>query len=182
MIMKAVLKTLVTPLVSGAFVISAVTGLLLFFDVEIGLVEPAHKWLSWLLLSGILLHLVLHWKQFAGYLSSKPALAVISTGVVVALLSVYPGFGEKENEGGKEQLGKISANVLSSSSLETLALVMKNSPENLVVELGKTGIIVKDPASTIQEIARQNGKNDKDLLVALLGNADGTGKADGDRD
>ncbi|NTV60272.1 MAG: DUF4405 domain-containing protein [Chlorobiaceae bacterium] len=180
--MKAVVKTLATPLVSGAFVISAVTGLLLFFDFEIGLVEPAHKWLSWLLLSGILLHLVLHWKQFTGYLSSKPATAVIGTGVLVALLSVYPGFGEKENEGGKEQLGKLSAYALSSSSLETLALVMKNSPENLVAELGKTGIIVKDPASTIQEIAKQNGKNDKELLVALLGNADGTGKAEGDRD
>lgn len=111
-----------TPLVSGACIISAVTGLLLFFDFETGLVEPAHKWLGWLLLSGILLHLVLHRKQFTAYLSSKPTTAVIGTGVVVALLSVYPGSGEKENEGGKEPLGKLSAYALSSSSLETLAL------------------------------------------------------------
>ncbi len=180
--MKAAVKTLVTPLVSGAFIISAVTGLLLFFDVEIGLVEPAHKWLSWVLLSGILLHLVLHWKQFTGYLSSKPATAVIGTGMIVAMLAVYPGFGEKENEEGKEQLGKMSAHALTSASLETLAIVTKSSPENLVDQLGKTGIIVKNPSSTIMEIAKQNGKNEKELLAALLDNADARGKGEGDRD
>jgi hypothetical protein len=102
--------------------------------------------------------------------------------VLVALLSLYPGFGEKENEGGKEQLGKMSAYALSSSSLETLAIVTKSSPENLVAELGRTGIIVKDPSSTIMEIAKQNGINEKELLAVLLDNAEATGKGDGDRD
>jgi hypothetical protein len=180
--MKADLKPLVTPLVSGAFVISATTGLLLFFDKEIGLVEPVHKWLSWLLLSGILLHLVLHWKQFTGYLSKKPAAAVIGTGVLAAALSMYPGFGEREDEGGKEQLGKMSATALSSTSLETLALVMNNTPEKLARQLNDKGIAVKDHSASIQEIARQNGRNDRELLAELLGTTERNGNTGGDRD
>ncbi len=179
--MKAVIKTLATPLASAAFFISAVTGLLLFFEIEIGLVEPAHKWLSWLLLSGILVHILLHWKQFTGYLSSKPALAVIGGGMLMTVLALYPGFGEKEEEG-RENLGKITAHALTSSSLETVALVVNKSPENLIDNLAGKGITVKNQSLTIQEIARQNGKSDKALLGELLAEAKGAEKTGKDRD
>ncbi len=67
------MKNWATPLAVGAFTISAVTGLLIFFDLELGIVEPVHKWLSWLLVTGVILHLISNWKQFTGYFSKKPA-------------------------------------------------------------------------------------------------------------
>ncbi|NTW69998.1 MAG: DUF4405 domain-containing protein [Chlorobiaceae bacterium] len=179
--MKASIKSWATPLASGAFTISAVTGLLLFFEIEIGMVEDVHKWLSWLLVGGVLLHVISNWKPFTAYFSKKPALALISTALLVTIASMLPLFGEKE-EGENEKAGEIATGALETSSLSTVALVIKTTPELLVEKLGKSGIIVKDPALTIKEIAQNNGKNEKELLGSLLAQPQGSQEKNGDRD
>ncbi|WP_040433236.1 DUF4405 domain-containing protein [Chlorobium ferrooxidans] len=166
--MKASMKSWATPLASGAFTISAVTGLLIFFDIEIGMVEDVHKWLSWLLVGGVLLHLLSNWKQFTGYFSKKPAIAIIATALLVTIASLLPLFGEDEKEGGKEQAGRNAAKALETSSLNTVALVLKTSPGLLIEKLVKNGIVVKNPALTIEEIARDNSKNENEVLASLL--------------
>ena len=123
--------------------ISAVTGLLIFFDIEIGLVEPVHKWLSWLLVGGVTLHVIANWKQLTGYFSKKPALIIIGAALVVTIASVMPIYGERE-----ENPGKIAAYALASSSLEIVAQVVKTTPAVLVEQLGKKGIVVHDPSAT----------------------------------
>jgi Domain of unknown function (DUF4405) len=105
--MAQTLKSWATPLAVGAFTISAVTGLLIFFDLELGIIEPVHKWLSWLLVTGVILHLVSNWKQFTGYFSKKPALGIIGAALIVTIASLLPVFGEKEE--GKERTGKVAA-------------------------------------------------------------------------
>ena len=162
------LKSWATPLAIGAFLISAVTGLLIFFDIEIGMVEPVHKWLSWLLVSGVVLHILSNWKQFTGYFSQRTGLSVIGTAILFTIASLLPLFGGDKKEG-KENSGKIAVQVLESYSLETVALVVKNTPQNLVEQLGKSGIIVHDPSLTIQEIAKNNKKNNRAVLLAILG-------------
>ncbi|NTV93679.1 MAG: DUF4405 domain-containing protein [Chlorobiaceae bacterium] len=182
--MSTTLKSFATPLAVGAFTISAVTGLLIFFDVEIGMVEPVHKWLSWLLVTAVLLHVMSNWKQLSGYFSKKPALAIIGAALIVTVASLLPMFGEGEE--GEEREGKkaggTAVRLLESSSLETLALVVKTTPQQLVEQLGKSGVVVKDPSLTIQEIARQNGKEGKAVLGAALAESGAAGQKDGDRD
>jgi hypothetical protein len=168
--MAQTLKSWATPLAVGAFTISGVTGLLIFFDLELGIVEPVHKWLSWLLVTGVILHLLSNWKQFTGYFSKKPAIGIIGAALIITIASAMPIFGEEEEgkEGGKEKSGKIASQLLESSSLETVALVVKTSPKALVEQLGKSGILVKDPSLTIQQIASNNGKNEKAVLGVVL--------------
>ncbi len=163
--MSTTIKSWATPLAVGAFTISAVTGLLIFFDIEIGLVEPVHKWLSWLLVSGVTLHVVANWKQFSGYFSKKPALGIIGAALMVTIASVLPIFGEKEEN---ENPAKAAAYALASSSLETVALVIKTTPAVLVEQLGTKGIIVKDPSATVEQIASANGKHPKEVLGDIL--------------
>lgn len=182
--MNTTLKSLATPLAVGAFTISAVTGLLIFFDIEIGMVEPVHKWLSWLLVTGVLLHVFSNWKQMTGYFSKKPALMIIGAALIVTVASLLPVFGEGEEEEEREK-GKsagTAARLLESSSLETVALVVKTTPQQLVEQLGKNGVVVKDPSLTIQEIAKQNGKSEQAVLGSALGETKAAGKRDGDRD
>lgn len=181
--MTQTIKSWATPLAVGAFTISAVTGILIFFDLELGIVEPVHKWLSWLLLAGVLLHLTANWKQFTGYFSKKPALGIIGAALIVTVASLLPIFGEKEEgkEGGKENQGKIASQLLESSSLKTVALVVGTTPELLIEQLGKNGIVVKNSSSTIQQIAATNGKSEKAVLGAVLKQSKGS-KTDNDGD
>lgn len=168
--MKQTLKSWATPFAVGAFTISTVTGLLIFFDIEIGLVEPAHKWLSWLLVTAVLLHLISNGKQFVTYFSKKTALGIIGAALIITVASLLPIFGE-EDEGKKKGIdhqGKIAVQLLESSSLETVALVTRITQQHLVEELGKSGIIVKNPSLTIQQIASTNKKSEKEVLDAIL--------------
>ncbi len=165
--MNATLKSIATPVAAGAFIISAVTGTLIFFDVEIGAVEPVHKWLSWLLLGGIALHMLTHWKVFSGYFSRKPALAVIGIALAVAGGSMLPVFGEEEE--GEKRNAKAAAQALEATSLETVAQVVKSRPEALTMRLKTAGISVNNPSATITDIARSNGKESAEVLGAILG-------------
>ncbi|NTV66220.1 MAG: DUF4405 domain-containing protein [Chlorobaculum sp.] len=165
--MNATLKSLATPLAAGAFIISAVTGTLIFFDVEIGAVEPVHKWLSLLLLGGIALHMLSHWNAFSGYFSRKPALAVMGMALAVAGGSMLPVFGEEEE--GEKRNAKAAVHALEATSLETVAQVVKSRPEELTVRLKAAGISVNSPSATITDIARSNGKESAEVLGAILG-------------
>jgi hypothetical protein len=182
--MAQTLKSWATPLAVGAFTISGVTGLLIFFDLELGIVEPVHKWLSWLLVTGVILHLISNWKQFTGYFSKKPAIGIIGAALIVTIASVLPIFGKEDEgkEGGKEKSGKVAAQLLESSSLETVALVIKTTPKALVEQLGKSGILVKDPSLTIQEIASNNGKNENAVLGVILAQTKASETKDRDND
>ena len=162
--MSTTIRSWATPLAVGAFTISAVTGLLIFFDIEIGLGEPTHKWLSWLLVGGVGVHLVANWKQFTGYFSKKPALGIIALALVTTIVSVLPIFGEEE----KESPAKLAAYALASSSLETVAQVVKTTPSALVDDLGKKGIVVKLSTDTVEQIAKSNGKEPKEVLGDIL--------------
>lgn len=176
--MSASLKSWATPLAVGTFVIMAVTGILLFFHVEIGLIEPVHKWASWAFVAGALFHLIANWKAFTHYFSSKPALAIICTGVLVMVASLLP-FGEKE-EGGNP--AKMAAYALGSSSLETVALVVKSTPEALSTQLAGKGIVVSSATATIEQIAKSNGKEPKEVLADILSISKGKAEHDDDDD
>ncbi|MCX6179259.1 MAG: DUF4405 domain-containing protein [Chlorobiales bacterium] len=176
------LKSWATPLAIGAFTISAVTGLFIFFDIEIGIVEPVHKWLSWLLVCGVMLHVLSNWKPFTGYFSQKAAIAVIGAAILFTITSLLPIFGDEEKDSGKENAGKVAVQALESSSLETIALVIKTTPQKLVEQLGKSGILVKDASLTIQEIAKNNSKEGKAVLGTLLQQPKGSGAKNVDKD
>jgi len=163
--MSTSIKSWATPLAVGAFTISAVTGILIFFEIEIGLVEPIHKWLSWLLVCGVALHVISNWKQFTSYFSKKPAIGIIGAALLITIASVLPLSGEDEE---KENPAKMAAYALASSSIETVAQVVKTTPTALVEQLGAKGIVVNDTAATVEQIAKNNGKHPKEVLGDIL--------------
>jgi hypothetical protein len=163
-------KSLSTPVAAGAFFISAITGILIFFDLEIGAIEPVHKWLSWLLLGGIAFHMLSHWKSFTGYFSRKPALAVIGLALAVTGGAMLPVFGEEEE--GEKRNAKAAVHALETTSLETVAQVVKIRPDELTLRLKSVGISVSNSAATITEIAGNNGKESEEVLGAIFGPGD----------
>lgn len=58
-----------TPLTIGAFALSAISGMMMFFHLNSALVKIIHEWGSWSLVIGGLFHVVGSWQAFIGYFS-----------------------------------------------------------------------------------------------------------------
>jgi hypothetical protein len=126
-----------------------------------------HKWLSWLLLGGIVLHMVSHWSSFSRYLSNKSALAVMGLGLAVAGGSMLPVFGEEEE--GEKKNARAAVHALETTPLETVAQVVKSRPDELTTRLKSAGITVSTTSATIADIARNNGRESGEVLGAIFG-------------
>ncbi len=165
--MNASMKTLATPLAIGSFTISAFTGLLIFFDIEMGMIEPVHKWCSWLLVGGIFLHVLSNLKPFIGYFSKRKSLFVMGSAVAISLLSLFPILGEDEEGEGRGGVG--AARALELATLDAVAPVLRTTPGELSARLEKSGLKVGATSQTIREIAARNGKEGRVVLGAVLG-------------
>ena len=80
----------ITPVVIGAFGLSAVTGVLMFFHLDSGLNKTAHEWLSWAMVIGVLLHLLLNMSAFKRYFTQTTARVVVGVFALVLALSFAP--------------------------------------------------------------------------------------------
>lgn len=156
------LREWATPLTIGSFVISAVTGVIIFFHIRIGLVRPAHEWLSWFLVLGGIFHIVTNWTAIIRYFS-KPISSSIITGFIILSVLVFIPTSEK-----KARPLHLAGNALLDTTLQTVALVAKEEPDNLIEKLRKRGVLVKNSKQTVQEIAVQSNKPGKVLLGLIF--------------
>lgn len=156
------MKSWATPLATGTFIILAVTGILMFFKIETGFIGPVHEWLSWALTAGVALHIAANWKSFTAYFSRKPALAIIGTGLLVTLISVFAPVKKESNP----RMNILRA--VESSSLETVAGVAAEKSETIISKLQSKGITVEKPSMTIREIAAKNSREEKDILGIIF--------------
>ena len=68
--MRASPRRWATKLIIGAFLLMAATGVLMFFELDQGLVVVVHQWSSWILLIGAAGHLTLHFRPLEKHLKS----------------------------------------------------------------------------------------------------------------
>ncbi|MEJ2117239.1 MAG: DUF4405 domain-containing protein [Alphaproteobacteria bacterium] len=134
----------VTPVTIGAFLISAVTGVAIFFHIDTGLAKFAHEWLSWLLLVAVLLHVGANLFGFKRYFTGWRSLTIIVASVLIVAGSFAVG-GGGHGAGGPPHLRP--ARALAHAPLSLLAQVAKISPE----ELHKRLAAAKLPAPTSDE-------------------------------
>jgi hypothetical protein len=83
--LKSDRRAFATPLVIGGYLVTALTGVMLFFHLGEGLVKGAHEWLGLLFVPAALLHLSHHWNPFKRYLSRGVPRSIIAATLVVAL-------------------------------------------------------------------------------------------------
>jgi len=134
----------VTPIAIGAFLISAVTGVAIFFHIDTGLAKFAHEWLSWLLLIAVLLHIGANFFGFKRYFSGGRGLTIITASLLIVAASFAISGGER-GAGGPPQMAP--ARALARAPLSVLAQVAKISPEELRSRLAKANL----PAPTSDE-------------------------------
>jgi hypothetical protein len=160
--MNTSMRIWTTPLMAGAFAISALTGLLLFFDMEPGIVEPVHEWASWVIVSAAVLHLMTHWRSFTAYFRNAGSFMFIAGGLAIALLSICPWVEKQENP------GKKAIKSLEAASIIDIAAVARIPADVLVLRLEHNGINVSDTEDSLEETAEKNGKDVRTLFDIIF--------------
>ncbi len=87
------LRTWATPLTIGSFLLMAVTGLLMFFHLDGTLNKVAHEWAGWIMVAGVLAHVVLNWRAFSIYFKRPVAVTIMAVSAVVLAGSFVPASG-----------------------------------------------------------------------------------------
>jgi hypothetical protein len=161
--MKPSLKSWATPLIIATFIISGITGILIFFHKGDGLVKPVHEWLSWALVAGGAFHTATHWNSFKAYFTRGSSMAIIATGAIIAIGAIVIPM-----QGGSGNPAMKISKALASAPLETVASVARQTPEQAIEKLQKMGIKVNNTQESISLIAKENGKKDIAVLSMLF--------------
>lgn len=79
-----------TPLVAGAFLIMAATGVGMFFHLETDLMKGLHEWAGLAMVAGGAAHLWLNWRAFTTYFKRPVAGAIMGLCAVLLGVSLLP--------------------------------------------------------------------------------------------
>ena len=161
-------KEWATPLTIGSFVVTGLMGILIFFHLDIGLIKPAHEWLSWFMVLGAGFHILANWKAFTRHFSKCIGASIIGLFIVLTVLSFIPAGrgGGRERRGGPPFMK--AAQSLIDSPLTTVANVAKREPAAVLSALKAQGITVTSEQQTIKAIAEENKKNDVQVLEMIF--------------
>lgn len=163
--MKTFINRYATPLTTGLFLVSTVSGIALFFHWAPGAFHGMHEWLSMVLLVPFGLHLWKNWAALLGYLRRKTLLLPLLLCVLVALPFAASAF--KPGPGGNP--GFVAMQLLNQARLAELAPLLKASPEALKARLASRGMAWGSDEQTLAEVASANRVQPPQLLAALNG-------------
>jgi hypothetical protein len=159
----------VTPITMGAFALMAVTGVLMFFGLRPGLIAPAHEWLSWAFLIGVVGHVTANFLGFKRHLTSRRALMIVGGFAAVLFLAMVAAtFLPKKAE--KEPGWATPVRALATAPLPVLAQVARVSNEELKSRLQAAGVTAPvSDTTTVADLAGTDYEQQKNLLRKVLG-------------
>ena len=161
--MPLILRRWATPLVIAAFLVSAVTGLLLFFHLETGLNKPAHEWIGLIFVAGGIFHVFANWPLFTGYFKKVMPAVVIAIGGVILVASFFAG----GTEGGPSGVRAMIA-ALGNARLSIVAELAGVTPDALAAEVTALGYAVPNADATVADIAGSDGEARMRVLEAAF--------------
>jgi hypothetical protein len=153
-----------TPLTAGAFILSAVTGIMLFFKINPGLVKPAHEWLSWLLVIGALTHVAVNWRTVAHYVSKPVGKVILTLFILLLGVSMLPVAGGKSKG---HPVARITDSMVR-APLSVVARTANHTPDEAIAILKSKGIQVEGKDQTVQDIASRNNQNPIRVLDVIF--------------
>lgn len=161
--MPALIQRYATPLITGLFIVSLVSGIALFFHVGQAYFHGMHEWLSMVLILPFVLHLWKNWRAMTTYLA-KPAFAV-AMGLSLAGSAVFAYQGANNASGGPPQMAL--ARMILASPPEEVAPLLNLTSEELAAKLAAAGFATPGPGQSLADLAKASGKSDMELALLL---------------
>jgi hypothetical protein len=152
-----------TPLTAGAFIVLAVTGLLMFFHLDRGLNHLAHEWLGWLLVFGVLCHVTANFLGFKKHITGNLGKAVIVAFLLILGLSFIQPEERKKPPGWAQPV-----KALAFMPLNELAIVAKMSVEEVRERLTDDGLTPVSDDQSIKDLVGHNLRQQVKALNAIF--------------
>jgi len=156
------LRKWATPLTIGAFVLMAATGILMFFNVDRGIISGTHEWFSWLFLIGVAGHVMANIRPFMNHLKSNWG----RTSVIVFAVVLAGSFFTWGAHTGGQFLAAIQDGLVS-APLSTLAVMTHTTPDLLERRLEAHGIVARKE-QTIRDIAGDSSRKQLQILEVVF--------------
>ena len=158
---KTDIRRFATPLIIGAGLISAITGLLMFFITE----DPflfAHEIVGLGFSVAILLHIYTNWRPFKKYFSQRGVIIIALAWLIgVGLIARTAIFSEGEPE-------ELIMEKMEQTSITRIAPIVDMDVDTLVKQLGNDGYTVSDPETSIEQLAEQHDADTDDILLSVF--------------
>lgn len=159
------LRSWTTPLIIASYLITGISGVMLFFHFGESLVKAAHEWLGMLFVLGAGLHISNHWRPFKRYFS-KPLAATVMVGVLAAGGAFIVGAGT--DSGGSPVRAVMHS--IEQAPLTLLAQLQQRDEAELVKRLEQAGYEVSDSGESVQSLAALNNRSSRELIPLLFSN------------
>jgi hypothetical protein len=157
------LRDWATPITAGAFILSAVTGVLMFFHWDKGLNKTAHEWLSWALLVGVGLHLGTNLAGVKRHLKGRLGQTLVGLFLLILALSFFKWGAQDKPPSWSHAVGAVSR-----LPLQQMTTMTAMSPQEMMVRLERAGIDVHSPDQSIQDLVGSNARKQVKALNAIL--------------
>lgn len=168
-------------LIFASFVITSVTGVLLYFRVRVAPIEELHIWIGFLMIAGAFLHIARNWRPFLCYFKQAAFYGGLALTVLIGAWFSYPALmGTETAAGGRPDMRSAFAisRAVAGAALSDLAPLAHTDANGLMAKLSEMGVTVSDPSATLQSVADTAGKSAQELAAELLGGAESAVKRD----
>ena len=157
--MPAFLNRYATPLTTGLFLVSLISGIALFFHWQSGWFHSMHEILSMLLIAPFILHIWRNWRPMTSYLRHAPmAIAlVLSLGAALAFAIPAATATGAGGRGGPPQMALVQK--MLAAPLPDVAPVLGLSADALADKLEAAGFTLPAPGASLAEIAKASGRS-----------------------
>lgn len=163
--MSPLLSRYATPLTTGLFLVSLVSGIALFFHVGTAAFHGMHEWLSMVLILPFLLHVWKNWRPFLAYFKRLPMIAALGLSLVASLAFAWPSLTGNAGGGGNPAIAMVGI-IAAGAPIDVAPLLGKTDAE-LVAALKENGFTAADTQKPLSEIATASGKNTMALMATL---------------
>ena len=153
-----------TPLTIGTFVLSAVTGVLMFFHINTELNKLAHEWLGWAMVGAVALHAAINWNAFKRHFTTGVGRTLIGVFVLLTTLSFLP----LGNQGGGNPV-RLTMEFVTAAPISTLATLSGKDTELLYKELRAVGFTVDSAQQSLNELTGDDRDDQARALSVVFG-------------
>jgi len=158
--MPTILNRHATPFLTGIFLVTLVSGFMLFFHVAPPAFHGMHEWLGPLLILPFALHLWKNWRPMRNYLKHAPM--AVATAIALAALFLLTG-----GKAGAGNPAVVLMGQITQSSARELAPLLDATPEAVLAALNDAGIAVADAGQPLAPAASAACKTAMDIAAAL---------------